>query len=83
MILVAVLVSIVTLPAGVLLGALWSNRWIDHRWYCGRRHPASHRCAPTPEHLERWRRFEVQQDEAEKLENRARRLRGGTSWIGE
>jgi len=68
-------VAIVAFALGVLVGHLWDNRRIDHRWYCGRRHPASHPCQPTPENLERWKRSEERQDRAEELEYEAKRLR--------
>jgi hypothetical protein len=68
---------------GFVLGAIfdrwvtnrWMNRWIDHRWYCGRRHPASHPCQPTPENLERWKQSSERIDRVEKLEAELKRLR--------
>lgn len=66
------IVATVTHVFGLLLGYKLANRWIDHRWYCGHRHPASHHCESTPENLERWRRwwrrFEEQIDRVEELE---------------
>ena len=60
---------------GFFAGCWVSNRWIDHRWYCGRRHRASHQCVPKPEHVERWREREERLDRAEELEGEAERLR--------
>ena len=60
---------------GFLLGHWIANRWIDHRWYCGHRHPANHPCAPTPESLERWRKIEERANRAEELEDEAKHLR--------
>ena len=62
------IVATVTHVFGLLLGYKLANRWIDHRWYCGHRHPASHHCESTPENLEWWRRFEEQIDRVEELE---------------
>ena len=66
---------IIAFALGVFAGNWWASRWIDHRWYCGHRHRASHPCQPTPEHLASWKRMESQLDRAEELEDEAKSLR--------
>ena len=65
----------VAIIAAFLLGWLASNRWstrtIDHRWYCGARHPAALPCHPTEAYL----RHKSNRQKAEDLEEQARRLR--------
>lgn len=61
--------------AGILIGNWLANRWIDHRWYCGKRHRANHPCQPTPENLARWRESSERLDRAEKMEREAKNLR--------
>lgn len=66
---------LIGLALGVFAGHWLANRWIDHRWYCGHRHRASHPCKPTPENLERWKQASDRLDRAEELEEEAKRLR--------
>ena len=66
---------IIGLVLGVLVDHWLTNRWIDHRWYCGHRHRASHPCQPTPERLEMWKKTEEKFNRAEELEAEAKRLR--------
>jgi len=63
------------LTVGGFTGHWLANRWIDHRWYCGHRHRASHPCQPTQENLERWSRTEERLNRAEDLDHEAKRLR--------
>jgi hypothetical protein len=69
---------LIGLAVGLFLGAWGAGRWIDHRWYCGHWHRASHPCQPAPAKLAEWRQLEERRARAEVLEGEARRLRG--SW---
>ncbi len=66
---------IATLVGGIWIGWAWSQRRIDHRWYCGRYHPASNPCKPSSEYLERGRKREARLARADDLEEEAKRLR--------
>jgi len=65
----------VALLIGTVLGWWLANRVVDHRWYCGRRHRANHRCEPTRENLDRWRERDARLDRAEELKRESDRLR--------
>lgn len=60
---------------GFALGDWFASRWIDHRWYCGRRHRASHPCQPSREYLASSRKREEDLGRAEELETEATGLR--------
>jgi hypothetical protein len=55
---IAVVIAVAFL-LGWLASTRWSTRMIDHRWYCGARHPAVLPCRPTESYLRHeanWRR---------------------------
>ena len=65
------LVAIAAFLLGWFASSRWSTRTVDHRWYCGTRHPAALSCHPTDAYLQR----EANRQKADDLEEQARHLR--------
>jgi len=74
-ILIGLIGLLIGFAIGLHAGVAWASRWIDHRWYCGRQHPAALPCEPNRGWTETWKRTEERLNRAEELETEAKRLR--------